>query len=253
MSRNPLRSPTHPRWAQGATRRSADAAADARRAGVPAIRWTVLTLLFGLVVVGAATFGLLAHLGSPGPAFTVADAGRLPASTDTRGPTQHLSASARLGQRGAAPIRLVAAGVHLAAPVRPVGVLAGALDVPDDVHTLGWWQGGAAAGSNPGTVVIDGHVDSSGQGIGALASIARMQPGDRLTLRTAHNEVDYVVQARRSYPKDALPTGLFTRTGPSRLALITCGGPFDITTRHYRDNIVVYATPAPPTSGEDRH
>jgi len=36
--------------------------------------------------------------------------------------------------------------------------------VPDDVHTLGWWQYGAAAGSTQGTVVIDGQVDSAGHG-----------------------------------------------------------------------------------------
>lgn len=249
MSKTPLRPPTHPRWAQRAIRRSAAGTPHAGPAPGSTRRrtlLTLLTLLVGLTLVGAATFGLLSHAGRPSPAFTAADAGRLPASDGPPATTQHLSPPTSPGQGGAAPIRLLAAGVHLAAPVVPVGVTAGALDVPDDVHTLGWWQGGTAAGSNQGTVVIDGHVDSAGQGIGALASIARMQPGDRLTLRTARNQVDYVVQARRSYPKDDLPTGLFTRTGPSRFALITCGGPFIITTRHYRDNIVVYATPAPP-------
>jgi len=244
MNRNPLRPPTHPRWAQGAPRpHPADDAAH-----VPASRRTLLTLLAGLVLAGAATFGLLTHPGRPSPAFTAADTGHLPTAASAPVLTQQASA-AGLDLRGAAPVRLVAAGVQLAASVRPVGVTAGALQVPDDVHTLGWWQGGAAAGSRQGTVVIDGHVDSAGQGIGALARIARMQLGERLTLSTAHTEVAYVVQARRSYPKDALPTDLFTRTGPARLALITCGGPFNTTTRHYRDNIVVYATPAPPLSG----
>jgi len=244
MNRNPLRPPTHSRWAQGAPRpHPVDDAAH-----VPASRRTLLTLLGGLVLAGAASFGLLSHPGRPGPAFTAADTGQLPTVAGAPVLTQQASA-AGVDLRGAAPVRLIAPGVHLTAPVRPVGVTAGALDVPDDVHTLGWSQDGAAAGSRQGTVVVDGHVDSAGQGIGALASIARMRLGDRLTLNTAHSAFDYVVQARRHYPKDALPTDLFTRTGPARLALITCGGPFNTTTRHYRDNIVLYATPTPPLSG----
>ncbi len=244
MNRNPLRPPTHSRWAQGARRPHPDREATHSAAS----HRTLLTLLAGLVLAGAATLGLLTHPGHGSPAFTAADTGHLPTAASAPVLTQQASA-AGVELRGAAPVRLVAAGVQLAASVRPGGVTAGALQVPDDVHTLGWWQGGAAAGSRQGTVVIDGHVDSAGQGIGALARIARMQLGERLTLSTAHTEVAYVVQARRSYPKDALPTDLFTRTGPARLALITCGGPFNTTTRHYRDNIIVYATPAPPLSG----
>ena len=243
-----MRPPTQPRWAQGVPHPHPrpDPAGDA--AHVPASRRTLLTLLGGLVLAGAASFGLLSHPGRPGPAFTAADTGQLPTAAGAPVLTQQASA-AGVDLRGAAPVRLIAPGVHLTAPVRPVGVTAGALDVPDDVHTLGWSQDGAAAGSRQGTVVVDGHVDSAGQGIGALASIARMRLGDRLTLNTAHSAFDYVVQARRHYPKDALPTDLFTRTGPARLALITCGGPFNTTTRHYRDNIVLYATPTPPLSG----
>jgi hypothetical protein len=33
-----------------------------------------------------------------------------------------------------------------------------------------------------------------------------------------------------------------------RLALVTCGGPFDSATGHYEDNIVAYAVPSPSTS-----
>ena len=36
---------------------------------------------------------------------------------------------------------------------------------------------------------------------------------------------------------------LFTRSGPPRLTLITCGGPFLPEFRSYRDNVVVVAEP----------
>jgi hypothetical protein len=38
---------------------------------------------------------------------------------------------------------------------------------------------------------------------------------------------------------------LFARSGPPRLALVTCGGPFDPDRLSYRDNVVVVAVPVP--------
>ena len=36
---------------------------------------------------------------------------------------------------------------------------------------------------------------------------------------------------------------VFTRVGPVRLHLVTCGGAFDRETGHYEDNLVVVAEP----------
>jgi hypothetical protein len=44
-------------------------------------------------------------------------------------------------------------------------------------------------------------------------------------------------------PKAALPVELFRRDQAPVLVLITCGGTFDRTTRHYADNVVVTARP----------
>jgi hypothetical protein len=48
----------------------------------------------------------------------------------------------------------------------------------------------------------------------------------------------------RTYLKSALPTSVYSRTGAPRLVLVTCGGPFDPISRHYRDNVVLTAVPA---------
>ncbi len=45
------------------------------------------------------------------------------------------------------------------------------------------------------------------------------------------------------YDKDSLPSALWSDSGPESLALITCGGDFDRSTRRYEQNIVVYAVP----------
>ena len=48
---------------------------------------------------------------------------------------------------------------------------------------------------------------------------------------------------RLQIPKTELPAELFSRAGPPRIALITCGGAFNTTTRHYQDNVIVVAAP----------
>ena len=44
--------------------------------------------------------------------------------------------------------------------------------------------------------------------------------------------------------KDKLPPSIYSRLGRPRLTLVTCGGPFDPSLGHYRDNVVVTAVPA---------
>jgi hypothetical protein len=52
------------------------------------------------------------------------------------------------------------------------------------------------------------------------------------------------VVTRQLVAKGQVPLAeLFTRTGPARLVLLTCGGPFDERARSYRDNLVVVAEP----------
>jgi hypothetical protein len=41
---------------------------------------------------------------------------------------------------------------------------------------------------------------------------------------------------------------VFGRGGPTRLVLVTCGGRFDSTTKHFLDNIVVTAVPVEPAN-----
>jgi hypothetical protein len=66
----------------------------------------------------------------------------------------------------------------------------------------------------------------------------------RVSIATASGgPLTYRVVGRRTYAKQALPSEVFATSGPARLVLITCGGPFNTVTHHYRDNIVVYAVP----------
>jgi hypothetical protein len=91
-----------------------------------------------------------------------------------------------------------------------------------------------------------GHVDGDGRP-GIFWHLGQLAPGDRITIDYAGaGPRDFRVTGRQQVPKNELPAELFSRAGPPRLALITCGGAFDSTTRHYKDNVVIVAAPSRP-------
>ena len=64
-------------------------------------------------------------------------------------------------------------------------------------------------------------------------------------LRLEGDLSSWVVSAPpQTAPKSALPASLWVTTGQPKLALVTCGGPFDAATGHYSDNLIVWATEA---------
>ena len=143
------------------------------------------------------------------------------------------------------PDRVRVAALGLDAPVVRESVDdGGALALPEDPRTVGWWGAGAAPGAPLGTIVLAGHVDSEQQGAGALFPLARTPVGARVVLSGPGGDASYVVQARRRFAKDDLPwRDLFRQDVGARLLLVTCGGEFNPATRHYTDNVVVYAVP----------
>lgn len=144
------------------------------------------------------------------------------------------------------PVRVRAASVGLDAAVVPVGVTNdGLMAVPENVAEVGWYRFGPLPGAASGSAVLAGHVDDRVQGEGAFADLSRMRPGDEISVDGPGGPVVHRVREVRTYPKDAVPLAdLFRETGPPRLVLVTCDGPFDTDARSYRDNLVVYAEPA---------
>jgi hypothetical protein len=149
-------------------------------------------------------------------------------------------AEVRAAQAGS-PKRVKLARLGIDAAVSAIGIdlKAGALGIPTDIKKVGWWRDGAAPGAATGTVLIGGHVDSAKKGAGAFYPLKSARRGDIVTVDSRRYRVTTVKIVR----KEALPTSIYTRTGPARLVLVTCGGPFNSKTGHYRDNVIVTATP----------
>lgn len=146
-----------------------------------------------------------------------------------------------------APTGLRVDAIDVRAPVAGVGLDREVLEMalPPDAATVAWYRLGAAPGDT-GSAVLAAHVDYAGQQ-GAFFRLAELTPGDDVTVTHADgSDSRWRVVDRRSYRKQDLPVDtLFKLDGPPTLTLITCGGFFDANVRHYRDNIVVRAVPAP--------
>lgn len=192
-------------------------------------RWAALALLvLALAACGEAS--------SPRPAA--------PAPVPT--PSAHRPTSTTVTTalaRGAAPpvrIRIPAIGVS-AAVVRLGLNRDGTLQVPADFGVTGWFTGGPAPGET-GPAVIAGHIDSR-RGPAVFYRLHALRPGDRVAVEQADGTtVQFAVEGSAQYPKRAFPTeAVFGPSPDPLLRLITCGGAFDRSTRHYRDNVVVTA------------
>lgn len=196
--------------------------------------------------------GAAAEAGAARRAATEAEAGNVergPVAASDRGPRPS-TRSARIADLdvtpSTAPERLRIPSIGVDAKIGAIGVEAnGDLEVPENVRNVGWYRYGPAPGE-PGATVIAGHVDSREQGRGAFFELRSLDVGARVKVTDSAGDVQrYEVVARRTYDKSVLPTDeLFSRTGPSQLVLITCGGDFDSETRSYRDNVVIYAQPS---------
>jgi Sortase domain len=139
------------------------------------------------------------------------------------------------------------------APIVKVGTTPdGELEVPLNPKTVGWWRYGAKPGATVGTAILAGHVNYAGV-TGTMATIGKLDPGDEVDVFGTQNadnqhEVRFRVTGVRTYHKTRLPyKSIFDQKSIGRIAIVTCGGPFDASTGNYLDNIVVFAVPVTAT------
>jgi LPXTG-site transpeptidase (sortase) family protein len=127
--------------------------------------------------------------------------------------------------------------------VVPVGVKpSGELEVPP-AELVGWYRFGVHPGE-AGSAVLAAHIAFDGVD-GAFRRLASVKAGSSATVSFDDgSERRFVITKVERFDKDQLPADLFARSGPTRLALITCGGAFNRDLRSYEDNVVAIAEPA---------
>ena len=139
------------------------------------------------------------------------------------------------------PVSIAIPAIAVAARVVPVGLRGDrTMEVPA-VDLAGWYELGPRPGES-GPAVIVGHVDSR-RGPAVFFRLGELRRGDRVVVGQRGGAArSFRVERVERHPKEDLPAGrIWNRTREPVLRLITCGGSFDRSTGHYRDNIVVFA------------
>jgi hypothetical protein len=142
----------------------------------------------------------------------------------------------------APPVRLDIPAIGVATRLVRLGVEPdGAMQVPGDFATAGWFAGGPVPGEL-GPAVIAGHVDSR-TGPAVFSRLRELRPGDQIrVVRADRLVVRFRVESLASYPKAGFPTAaVFGPVPAAALRLLTCAGDFDRSSGHYLDNLVVFA------------
>lgn len=144
-----------------------------------------------------------------------------------------------------APTSLSIERLGIRMDVLPMGVdRNGEMALAPDPADAGWYRYGSRPGDPAGASVLAAHVDSPDHGIGPLAAVGDLRPGDVIVVRSGPQLRRYAVSSVTSVEKTALDLdALFSRTGPPRLHVVTCGGDFDAERRRYDENVIVVANP----------
>jgi hypothetical protein len=214
----------------------------------------VVAAVISLAVAGG-IFAVVRHgTGGGGSGTSAAGAGSSQAGGGS-GATTRLASWSGMWNSG----KLIIPSIGTDAPVFPEGATGpdgGALTIPDDIHDVGWWDGvwqsfgeavheKIAQPGQPGVALIAGHIDSAVEGDGALYRLQQVKPGAGITVVGQGNSVTkWTVTRLQVVLKSDLPRDLFVDSGPARLAVVSCGGPFDAATGHYLDNVIAWAVPA---------
>jgi hypothetical protein len=92
--------------------------------------------------------------------------------------------------------------------------------------------------------VLVGHVDTK-TAPAVFYRLRQLRPGDEILVgQPDGSTTQFRVGRLEQHPKTALPTNrIWTKANRPLLRLITCAGSYDHATRHYRDNLIVYASP----------
>jgi hypothetical protein len=205
-----------------------------------------LAVGLGLLVVGVAALWWGLHRPPPPAPLPRSTFVLPPATLPPGGPPAGLADAPAGGgaTTTVAPWHVDIPSLGVDAPLVVSPVVAGFLSIPPNVHRVALWNGGALPGDRQGTVLLASHVNWWDQGPGVFYRLSTIRPRSLVIVTGAPGMVTrWSVTSLQVMLHRNIPQSIFTKTGPSRLVLVTCGGPYNPSTHSYIDNVVVTATP----------
>ncbi|MEO5875387.1 MAG: class F sortase [Streptosporangiaceae bacterium] len=142
------------------------------------------------------------------------------------------------------PVRLQIPTASVDAGIAAMGDTAdGGVQVPPfgRSHEAGWYEHSVMPGTR-GSSVIVGHYDDD-RGGAVFAKVGAIRRHDPIRVIRADGSVaHFQVDALEQVSKALFPgRRVFGDVGYAGLRLVTCGGAFNRITRHFRDNVIIYA------------
>jgi len=142
------------------------------------------------------------------------------------------------------PSRLIIPSIGVDANIQSVGLYwrgDGTMGIPTNFTDVAWYNGGPRPGE-PGSAVIDGHLDGRDVKEAVFYNLGKLQTGDIVeVVDVAGKKFDFKVVDVKTYDYNAPTADIFSHdTSTSRLNLITCAGDWDKTQGLYNKRVVVF-------------
>ncbi len=193
----------------------------------------------------AATSSLMPH--DSGDAAAGTDSGEIPSVgapvVAPRTPVYTADLDYLAEQRDQEPVRLTVPELGIDMDVTDVGLLRdGTLEIPETATVAGWYRAMAAPGADDGIALLAAHVDSP-TGLGPFAALKDVSEGAEVDVGLEDGATArYRVAAVEQTSKDTVDfERILDGSLGHHLVLVTCGGEFNWNTRHYDDNVIVWA------------
>ncbi len=142
------------------------------------------------------------------------------------------------------PARLIIPAIGVDANVQSVGLFwngDGSMGIPTNFTDVAWYNGGPRPGE-PGSAVIDGHLDGRNVKEAVFYNLDKLTTGDVVeVVDTKGKTLQFRVVDVKTYDYNATTTEIFSGdASKARLNLITCAGDWDKTQKLYNKRIVVF-------------
>lgn len=200
----------------------------------------------GALALASAALALVA--GCTAATGTAAPSGAPATVTATAAPRSSGGPAARHARPMARslPVRLRIPSIGVDTAVMSLGLAPdGTVAVPPIAANApaGWYDGSPTPGELGPSVVL-GHVTVGRYGDGVFVRLARMRPGDRVSVTRRDGSVAvFAVDSVQTVPKSRFPTReVYGNVDHPALRLITCGGARLSGGGGYTDNVIVYAS-----------
>lgn len=215
-----------------------------RRTKRHTIRWIAVSGCF-IVLIGVVTVSIYNRNMSNKSLF---DSKGVMSATDTRlaVPTEIEPSTAEKKSHQVAselPRYLSSERLGIEARIKEINLSDSNIEIPDNIHDVGWYRGGGKPGDGRVTVITGSVMGQSRKG--ALGKASSLVAGDVLTIEVGGGAVhNYIVKEVKSYSNGQINHNeLLTSVKPDKegLNIVALESRFDVQSQNIENNFVVFA------------